>query len=95
MYNQGFVVYETTLSKNTHTLKMVVHDFAVAYLDGGFIGSFDRAASLQHSFNVTCGNTTCKLFILVEAMGHINFDHQMETDRKGLVSFSDSKDTKF
>jgi len=28
-------------------------------------------------------------------MGHINFDHQMETDRKGLISFSDSRSTKF
>ncbi len=65
MYNQGFVVYETTLTKNTHNLKMVVHDFAVVYLDGQFIGSYDRAASVQHNYNVNCANNTCKLFIFV------------------------------
>ena len=65
MYNQGFVVYITTLNKNTYSFKMVVHDFAIVYLDNNMIGSFDRAVSVQHSFNVTCLNDTCKLSIFV------------------------------
>jgi beta-galactosidase len=28
-------------------------------------------------------------------MGHINFDHQMETDKKGLFFFTDTRSTKF
>lgn len=28
-------------------------------------------------------------------MGHINFDHQMETDKKGLYFFNDTRSTKF
>jgi hypothetical protein len=31
----------------------------------------------------------------VEAMGHINFDHAMETDKKGLISFESENKTKF
>jgi len=57
MYNQGFVVYETVFNSNTYQFKMVVHDFAVVYLDGKFIGSFNRGSSTEHSFNVTCSST--------------------------------------
>jgi beta-galactosidase len=73
---------------------MEVHDFAVIYLDSNFIGSFDRSQSTEHKFNATCASS-CKLTILVEAMGHINFDHGMETDYKGLISFKDGKAISF
>lgn len=58
-------MYETTITKNTHSLKMVVHDFAVVYLDDKYIGSFDRAVAVQHNFNVTCTFNSCRLSILV------------------------------
>lgn len=29
-----------------------------------------------------------RLRILVEAMGHVNFDHEMVKDRKGLIEFN-------
>ena len=29
------------------------------------------------------------MFVVVEAMGHINFDHSMDSDRKGLFTFYD------
>jgi len=95
MYNQGFVLYETELNLNVHYLKLVVRDFAVVYVDGQFLTSLDRSSSTEHNITVNCTKTTCKLSILVEAMGHINFDHQMETDRKGLFFFNDTRSTKF
>lgn len=77
MFNQGMVLYETTLNKNVHFLRIIVRDFAVVYLDGSSLGSLDRSSSTEHNVTVNCTNNSCKLSILVEAMGHINFDHQM------------------
>lgn len=77
MFNQGFVLYETTLTKDTHYLTISARDFALVYLDGAFIGALDRAQSINHNVTANCTQESCKLSILVEAMGHINFDHQM------------------
>ena len=95
MFNQGFVLYETTLNKNIHYLTIKVRDFALIYLDGTFINTLDRSVSTQYNITVNCTNQSCKLSILVEAMGHINFDLPMETDRKGLYFFNDTRATKF
>lgn len=95
MYNQGFVYYETTLTKAVHYLTVVVHDFAVVAVNGNYFATLDRASSAKHNLTVNCTIDFCTLSILVEAMGHINFDHQMETDKKGLFSFSDTRSTKF
>ncbi len=66
---------------------MVIHDFALVYLDDKFISSFNRSDAIDHRFSVLC-EKQCKLRIFVEAMGHINFDHGMENDYKGLITFS-------
>lgn len=95
MFNQGFTVYETTLTQDIYNITMKVNDFAVVYQDSDFVGSFDRSQATQHTFAVNCKKETCKLIVLVEAMGHINFDHGMETDFKGLISFEDSKKNSF
>ena len=92
MYDQGMAVYETDIPSGTHTFYMQVSDFALVYLDDNFIGSYDRSQKVEHSFVVTCKDK-CKMLVLVEAMGHINFDHEMETDRKGAHSISDKKNT--
>lgn len=34
MYNQGIVVYEAYLSKGKYQLSLMVHDFAIIFLDG-------------------------------------------------------------
>lgn len=95
MYNQGFVVYETALAAKSYQFTMTIHDFAVVYLDSICIGSFDRSVSPSHVFNASCTKSSCKLTIIVEAMGHINFDHGMQTDFKGLIDFSDKASSKF
>ena len=83
MYNQGMVVYQTILTqKKTYQFSMTISDFAIVYLDDKFITTLDRSKAVTHSVSISCDGN-CKLFVLVEAMGHINFDHQMETDFKG------------
>lgn len=43
MYNQGIVVYETSLQNDRdYDLKVVVHDYAVVYLGNNVISTFDR-----------------------------------------------------
>jgi hypothetical protein len=71
---------------------MVVHDFAIVYLDDKFIGTFDRSKKSNWEFNVSC-HGQCQLYVIVEAMGHINFNHSMEEDRKGLMFFQDRHGT--
>lgn len=95
MFNQGFVLYETTLTKDIHYLTISARDFALIYLDGTFLGALDRAQSINHNVTANCTQESCKLSILVEAMGHINFDHQMQTDKKGLFFFNDTRSIKF
>lgn len=95
MFNQGLVVYETLLSKKSYSFSLTVHDFALVYLDGTLLGELSRGTSTDHTLVADCAHASCKLSILVEAMGHINFDHEMETDRKGLFKISDNHSTKF
>lgn len=95
MYNQGFVVYETTLTKRKYYFLGIVHDYAMVFLDGTFISSLDRSESSINSFNVECQKDSCNLKIVVEALGHINFDHQMGQDYKGILDISDDLGTVF
>lgn len=75
MYNQGFVYYETILAKDVHYVTLIVRDFAVVALNGNFLTSLDRSISTKHNLTLNCSTGPCTLSILVEAMGHINFDH--------------------
>lgn len=52
MFNQGFVVYETTLTKRRSYFEGVIHDYALVFLDGVFITSLDRSEKSVSSFNV-------------------------------------------
>jgi beta-galactosidase len=78
--NQGIAVYQTALKKQTYNFTIIPHDFMIVYLDDKFIGSYQRG---RINISVTC-NGSCILYFLVEAMGHINFDHAMTNDRKGI-----------
>jgi beta-galactosidase len=84
MLNQGIAVYQTDLKNNTYHFSVVPHDFMIVYLDDKFIGSYQRG---KVDFSINCTDR-CVLNILVEAMGHINFDHDMTNDRKGIYSYS-------
>lgn len=87
MYNQGIVVYEIELPADSHIFQIVVHDIGLIFIDDAFAASMDRQANKTHTFSFEC-TTKVKLQIMVEAMGHINFDTGMNTDRKGLIQFT-------
>ena len=95
MFNQGFVIYETTLTKRVHYFTGVFRDFAVVVLDGKYKIQLDRSQSTLHNFTIDCFNLTCNLKIIVEAMGHVNYDLLMATDIKGMFNFTDDLSTVF
>ena len=49
MYNQGFVLYETVLTKEMHYLTVIIRDFAVVALNGNFFAALNRSTSTKHS----------------------------------------------
>lgn len=92
MFNQGIVLYQTNipiLSKDIY-IKTSVHDFALVFLGDKLIQVLDRTKSANHQFYLDQAlvklNGT-RLRVLVEASGHINFDKNMETDKKGIYTF--------
>lgn len=95
MFDQGFVVYETVVAKRTSYFEGYFRDYALIFLDGVYVSYIDRSETSLGSFKVECQQSTCNLRIIVEAMGHINFDHQMETDYKGILDFTDDLGTIF
>jgi hypothetical protein len=88
MWNQGFVLYETLLPKGQYSINLTVHDFALVYLNDTFITALNRGEKTSHQINILAVHDDSKLRILVESMGHINFDKLMLTDFKGLISFN-------
>jgi len=73
--NQGFVVYRTRLpAGDAGSLSMSVDGYPQVYLNGDLMKGLELPAREKES----------TLEILVEAMGHINFQGEMESDRKGI-----------
>jgi hypothetical protein len=95
MYNQGFVVYETTLTKRVYYFKATVRDFGIILLDDVFVASADRSINSVQNFTVNCQAVSCNLKIIVEAMGHINYAHEMAKDIKGLFNITDDLGVSF
>jgi hypothetical protein len=65
MYNQGFVVYETTVQKRKSIFDGVIHDYALVYLDNTLIATLDRSQSTKSSFTADCQQASCNLKIVV------------------------------
>lgn len=90
MYNQGIVVYETKLNINTdYLLNLVIHDYAVVYLGHKVVSVLDRTKAKEHTLSISkemVSEHGSRLWIMVEASGHINFDRNMLTDKKGIYS---------
>lgn len=76
---------------------MVIHDLATISIDGKFVIFLDRTAHQhQNDIALNCeSDNDCTLRIMVEAMGHINYDISMEEDFKGLVSFDAGTNEEF
>jgi hypothetical protein len=43
MFNQGFVVYETTVSKRKSYFEAVIHDYAQIFVDNTHVATLDRS----------------------------------------------------
>jgi hypothetical protein len=54
MFNQGFVLYETTLAKKTHYITLTVHDYAIVYLDNKFLMNLDRSEHKIYNLTIAC-----------------------------------------
>lgn len=83
--NQGIAIYKAELPAGPAEKLVMenVNDYAQVYLDGKLIGSLDRRLR-QNSIDIPARTQNADLEILVEAMGHVNFHINMESDRKGL-----------
>jgi len=81
--NYGFVVYQTQIkSSGTKTLQFDgLHDYGIVFLNGREIGRLDRRLQ-QKSIEITGSGS---LEIVVEAHARINFGHQLESEREGIV----------
>ena len=42
MFEQGIVVYSTTIKRSVDFFKVKIHDYGIIYLDGKYIGTADR-----------------------------------------------------
>ncbi len=84
--NQGLVLYRTTLvgRKSGRLTITDVHDYALVYVDGKFIGSLDRRLGEKAIDLPATSNPAPVLDVLVEGMGHINFAQEI-IDRKGIT----------
>jgi beta-galactosidase len=82
----GLILYRTKLigHKGGKLILREVHDYAMVYLDGKFIGSIDRRLNENSIILPKSESKEPVLEIMVEEMGHINFAEFM-IDRKGIT----------
>ena len=64
MYEQGIVVYLTELTNKTYKFTMVIHDFALVYLDDKLVGIYDRSIKSSWEFEVVW-ERECKMVVVV------------------------------
>ena len=81
------MVYRTKLAagaKGTLSFERV-NDYAQVFIDGKGLGTLDRCKGQREIKLPDVGDREAVLEVLVEGMGHINYDIAMEQDRKGIV----------
>ena len=83
--NQGMAVYETTVPAGEQDELRFdrIADYAKILLDGKCVATIDRRLG-QQSCQLPKRSAKCVLSVIVEAMGHVNFDVGMQDDRKGI-----------
>lgn len=84
--NQGLVLYRTKLigHKSGSLTVTDLHDWALVYVDGKFVGTLDRRQGVKSIELPKSDSATPTLDLLVEGMGHINYGQDM-IDRKGIT----------
>lgn len=83
--NQGAAFYKTTIPAGAEeTLQFQnLNDYAQVYVDGELVATLDRGKG-EKTVVIPARKKSAALEVMVEAMGHINFTTDMETDRKGM-----------
>ena len=81
----GCIDYRTTLPAGPKAQLSAdqLHDFGWVFVDGKHVGVMDRR-SLKFSVSIPERTSPAQLDILVEAMGRVNFGHEV-LDHKGIV----------
>lgn len=81
----GFILYRKTIQgPNSGALVLDgINDYAKVYLDGVEVGDVDRRVN-QNQINLTVGNGSHQLDILVENSGRINYSSAIRDERKGI-----------
>jgi beta-galactosidase len=83
----GYILYRTQLDRTVQgeTLSIdPIHDFALVYIDGVFVGTLDRHYN-QTTLSLT-STRPARLDILVENTGRLNSTKNMRTESKGMRS---------
>jgi len=88
MFDQGWgrILYRATLPLSASAAKLKiteVHDWAVVYVDGKFVGRLDRRKG-DHTISLPALTKPAQLDILVEATGRVNYGGAI-IDRKGIT----------
>lgn len=82
----GFILYKTELTGHKKGKLTVtdIHDYATVFLNGKYIGKLDRRDGIN-TINIPASDVEIPVLeIFVEAMGRINFGHNL-IDRKGIT----------
>ena len=58
------MVYEVGIGQQTYEISMVVHDFALLFLDDKLYAVMDRSEKRLYEFSITC-KSTCRLWLVV------------------------------
>ena len=82
----GMILYRTKLigHKSGKLILREIHDYAMVFLDGKFIGTIERRLNENSILLPKTDSPEPVLEIMVEEMGHINFAEFM-IDRKGIT----------
>jgi beta-galactosidase len=83
----GYMLYRTRAGNDSG--QMVIHDYAQIFVDGEKTPSdtIDRRTMPVVYSWLGEGTGSTQLDILVENMGRINYSHELQHDRKGIVSW--------
>lgn len=83
--NQGMAIYKSEIpaGEEAELVFERLADYAKVVVDGELIATLDRRLG-QRACKIPKRSKSAMLTIVVEAMGHINFDVGMQDDRKGI-----------
>ena len=85
--DQGLAIYRTRLpagSKGKLSFAQL-NDYGQLFVAGKYLGALDRCKGQREIEISDVGGQEAVLDVMVEGMGHINYDIAMEQDRKGIV----------